>query len=263
MAINKTVPWLIILVVLGVAVAWYLYQRPAPEVHPSVASLPKMVEQGPPAQPQYPMEALEPAQGSQAEPVPPLAESDEAVIRALGEWLDAGTLDALLVREQIIPRVVASIDSLDSRELAPLVMPVRPPPGAFQASAGDVLTINPANFERYAPYANLVRAVPVEGAVAFYRRHYPLFQQAYEDLGHPDAYFNDRLVAVIDHLLATPVPEQPPVLLKPETAYVFEDEGLEALTAGQKILLRIGPEQAALVRERLRAMRGAITREGF
>ena len=39
---------------------------------------------------------------------------------------------------------------------------------------------------------------------ALYVRFYPLFQQAYRDLGYPNGYFNDRLVEVIDHLLVTP-----------------------------------------------------------
>ena len=42
-----------------------------------------------------------------------------------------------------------------------------------------------------------------------YKQYYPLFQQAYVDLGYPEGYFNDRLVEVIDHLLATPGRDRP------------------------------------------------------
>jgi hypothetical protein len=110
---------------------------------------------------------------------------------------------------------------------------------------------------------DLVAELEVEAAVEFYRRHYPLFQDAYSELGYGDAYFNDRLVDTIDLLLATPQPAQPPVLVKPEAIYVYQDETLEALSAGQKILLRMGPEQAEVVREKLQELRLAITRESF
>ncbi len=51
---------------------------------------------------------------------------------------------------------------------------------------------------------------------------------------------NDRLIEVIDNLLATPDVEGPVYLTKPEAVYLFEDPELEALTAGQKVLLRMG-----------------------
>ena len=44
-------------------------------------------------------------------------------------------------------------------------------------------------------------------------------------------------------------------LVKPEAVYLFEDPELEALTAGQKILLRMGPENAMAVKEKLREIR--------
>jgi hypothetical protein len=89
-----------------------------------------------------------------------------------------------------------------------------------------------------------------------------LFQQAYEALGYPGAYFNDRLVEVIDHLLAAPTPEWPPQLVKPEAVHLYADEGLESLSAGQKLLIRIGPEHGRTVRARLLELREALTREG-
>ena len=39
---------------------------------------------------------------------------------------------------------------------------------------------------------------------SIYVRYYPLFQEAYEELGYPGRYFNDRVIEIIDHLLQTP-----------------------------------------------------------
>lgn len=262
---NKAAPWIVLLLILGGLAAWYLLQRPAPEAHPSVVSSPEPAAETATPGPQYPVAAIDAAEETQpeAEPLPALADSDEAVTAALTGLVDSGLLDTVLVAEQIVPRMVATIDRLDARELAPLAMPVRPPEGAFRTTRNGELTIDPANFERYAAHMSLVRAVPVADAVDFYRRHYPLFQQAYEELGYQETYFNDRLVAVLDELLATPEPAEPPALRQSEAVYLFEDETLEALTAGQKLLLRIGPDNAALVREKLRAFRAAIAPETF
>lgn len=262
---KKAAPWIVLLLILGGVTAWYLLQRPAPEAHPSVTSPEEPAAETETSEPRYPVAAIDESDqpGSVAESLPALADSDEAVTAALFGLVDSGVLDSLLVPEQIVPRMVATIDRLDARELAPLVMPLKSPEGEFKTAQNGALTIGPANYERYGAHMALAQAVPVTEAVAFYRRHYPLFQQAYEDLGYEDAYFNDRLVAAIDHLLATPTPAEPPALSQSESVYLFEDESLEALTAGQKILLRIGPDNAALVREKLREFRAAIAQEGF
>lgn len=50
-----------------------------------------------------------------------------------------------------------------------------------------------------------IESINTTPAVALYVRLYPLFQQAYEELGYPGRYFIDRFVAVLDQLLSTPV----------------------------------------------------------
>ena len=119
--------------------------------------------------------------------------------------------------------------------------------------------MDPENSSRYDPYLSLLRGADAAAVAGFYRRYYPLFQESYGLLGYRDAYFNDRLVQVIDHLLATPEAASEPVLIKPEAVWMFQDETLESLSAGQKILLRIGPDHAAEVREFLREIRPLIT----
>jgi hypothetical protein len=89
-------------------------------------------------------------------------------------------------------------------------------------------------------------------------RWYPLFQQAYRELGYPDGYFNDRLVEVIDHLLAAPEVKGPVALAKPWIMWEYADPKLEALSAGHKILVRVGPENAARLKAKLREVRRQV-----
>jgi hypothetical protein len=101
-------------------------------------------------------------------------------------------------------------------------------------------------------------------------RLYPLFQQAYEDLGYPKRYFNDRLVEVIDQLLATPevageLKVHLPAIngpVQPERPWVlneFDDPALQSLSAGQKILLRMGPVNERRMKTKLSEIRRLVT----
>jgi len=104
----------------------------------------------------------------------------------------------------------------------------------------------------------LVKAVDAAKLAAVYRRLYPLFQQAYRDLGFPKGYFNDRVVIAIDDLLATPELAEPLRLRQDKVRYQFADPDLDGRSAGQKIMLRIGPENARIVKAKLREFRRAI-----
>jgi Protein of unknown function (DUF3014) len=86
-----------------------------------------------------------------------------------------------------------------------------------------------------------------------------LFQEAYQNLCYPSGYFNDRLVQVIDVLLATPQPSGPIELVQPNVMYTFADPALEARPAGQKLLIRMGPDNAAAIKSKLMELRALIT----
>jgi ADP-heptose:LPS heptosyltransferase len=111
---------------------------------------------------------------------------------------------------------------------------------------------------RYDAVVALLARTDTEKAVAGYRRLYPQLQKAYEDLGYPNGYLNDRVVEVIDHLLETPEPTGPLLLEQPKVLYRFADDDLESRSAGQKLLLRMGVDHARVVKEKLRAVRALI-----
>lgn len=105
------------------------------------------------------------------------------------------------------------------------------------------------------PYIEVMKKVDPTALVEWYAHAYPLFQQAYQDLGYPHGYFNDRLIEVIDDLLAAPERVQPVSLQRVKNHYVFADASMESLSAGQKLLLRTGPANEALIKTKLRAVR--------
>ncbi|MCB1845033.1 MAG: DUF3014 domain-containing protein, partial [Halioglobus sp.] len=117
------------------------------------------------------------------------------------------------------------------------------------------------NYDRYKVFVEELVSADLQQAADVYRRYYPLFQKSYVGLGYPDAYFNDRLVEVIDHLLATPDVSEPVMLVRPHVMYQFADNKLESLSSGQKLMIRIGPAHRARIKETLRQFRAMVANE--
>ena len=195
---------------------------------------------------------------------PPEAPPDAlaAFQRDLAGLGDAAALARFIDPATIVRRVVSSVDNLASDELPMRARAVNAIPGAFAVMReGEALVIDAANARRYEPFVAWVESLDTKRVVALYIRHYALFQGEYRGQGSPNRYFNDRLVAAIDHLLATPEPVAPVALVQPRVQYRFADPALESLSAGQKALLRTGPQNAARLKARLRALRAEVARQ--
>jgi hypothetical protein len=204
--------------------------------------------------------------------LPGLEDSDPRLKEDLGTLLGRKKVEQFFLLDNFVRRVVTTVDNLGHDHAPPMMWPVHPSPGRFSTlprSDGEI--INPDNGQRYSALVQFVETVNPRQVVQLYVSLYPLFQQAYVELGYPKGYFNDRLIAVIDLLLATPIVEEPlHVALvnvkgpyqseRPWTRYEFADEKLESLAAGQKILLRTGPTNHRRLRAKLIEYRGLLTK---
>jgi Protein of unknown function (DUF3014) len=247
----------IVVALAGLGAYLYYERARTPAAPPPPAPAAPSAESPPPVQYPVPETATAPAEESP----PPIDDSDPALHDALVEVFGQAAGDAL-VPDSIMRRIVATIDGLPRAKLAARVRPVNPPAGHFIAAESDgELVLGPDNYARYTPLVQLVENADADQLVALYFRFYRRFQEAYQQLGYPDAYFNDRLVQVIDDLLATPEPAGPVKLVRPNVMYEYADPDLEACSVGQKVLLRMGPENAARIKAKLRAIRAAITNQ--
>jgi hypothetical protein len=202
--------------------------------------------------------------------LPPLASSDAQVTSALTDLLGRKNVLSFLHVDGFVRRFVATVDNLPRERAAPRMWPVQPTGQRFAVSGtGGTQAVSADNGARYTPMVLMVESVDPSRAVALYVKLYPLFQQAYEELGYPGKYFNDRLVAVIDHLLGAPEPQGPPrvklvevkgdsPLEQPWTHYEFVDPQLESLSAGQKMMVRVGLVNERRLKARLRAFRSQL-----
>lgn len=256
---RKKVIWAsAVIVVLGVAGAIYYYKYygappPPPKVEPARPPTPAQQATEP--------EVRNPVPEDQAasKPLPPLKESDPELHDSLVGLLGAPAVQQFLVPDNIVRHAVVTVDNLPRKKLAAELRPVKPTPGRAEVSTqGDIMTLSAADYARYTPFIHLVQSIDAQNAASVYFRLYPLFQQAYEDLGYPGQYFNDRLVEVIDDMLRAPDVQGPIQVTQPKVFYEFADPHLESLSAGQKLMLRIGPQNEAIMKAKLRELRKAV-----
>ncbi|MEP6885236.1 MAG: DUF3014 domain-containing protein [Gammaproteobacteria bacterium] len=254
--INKPMIGVAAAVLVIAAGTWYYLQNRHAEA-PTVAAQPLLPAA--PVEPaiEHPVPAAE--ESAANGPLPSLADSDASLSDALVKIAGASAVKDYLVPESIVRHVVVTIDNLPRQKVAVQKRPVGPVSGSFVAQ-GDELhaTLDAQNYIRYQPLVTVIGKLDTHQLTAIYIRFYPLFQQAYQDLGYPNGYFNDRLVQVIDDLLATPQPTGPIALVRPNVMYTFADPALESRSAGQKLLIRMGPDNAAIIKTKLKELRAAI-----
>jgi hypothetical protein len=253
--------WWTVAVVVVIGLVAVFYPRQATEPPPVPVGLPEPPPAPTPAEPQPEppprFVAAEPAEP--APPLPELDESDEELRTLIAEVAGTELVERYLAPDSLLRRFVATLDSLDGEAMwiEARVVP---------RFAGDFLVDGPeqrpviasANYRRYQAFVGLIGALDTLEVANAYRRHYPLLQQAYEELGYPGRQFHNRVLEVIDHLLATPEPRYPLRLEQPHVLYRFADAQLEALSSGQKILLRVGPDNARVLRDKLIELRAAL-----
>jgi hypothetical protein len=232
-------------------------EHPAPQPQPQqAASAPAIA---------YPIQP-----DTEARALPDLAHSDKLLREALTQLFGSYGALTFLQMDGFVHRVVATADNL-ARDHAPAsAWPVQPTADRFTVDEqADGPYLAPANAQRYKAVVAFVDGIDAAKAAAVYKRLYPLFQAAYEELGFPGKYFNDRLVGVIDTLLQAPEPDGPVKLTltqvqgpipstRPWVRYQFADPALESLPAGQKILVRMGLANERTVKAKLTELRAQI-----
>jgi len=262
---RKATPYLILIAVFAAA-SWYFFIRepnavheaPPPQLAPAISAETQQPEPQYQETPAYPVPELMSEPEIITQPLPILNESDPEVTRDLAGIAGDGPLAQYLVMDQVISRAVASIDSLTSRQVPVHINPIRPAGDKFLIETeGENLVLNEQNFARYEGYVELLQNMDTDSLIVFYRYYHPLFQQAWEENGGTGS-FNDRLLVVIDDLLETPDVPGPVHLTKSEAVYLFENPELEAMTAGQKVLVRMGSANASVVKEKLVEVRAAL-----
>ncbi len=258
---NENIKWIAAAVaVVGLSIGAVLYfghVRKAPQPVPAESAVTL-----PPPMPAAEEPAIKHPLPSppKSAPLPSLAESDQPVQKAFADLLGNESVQRFIRPENLVRHIVVTVDNLPEQKVAQRLRPVLPVTGMFGVGGSeDEPVLDSSNYARYEPMLTLLRNTDTQALIAAYTRYYPLFQEAYESLGHPPEYFNDRLVEVIDHLLETPEVTGPIRLVQPSVYYRYADPKLEELSSGQKLLLRMGPDNARAIKTKLREIQAALS----
>lgn len=220
---------------------------PTPVVTAPEPKLP-MPEPEPPVAPASPAEPviLEPV----AEPLPRLEESDDAVRDAIGSIPLGNAGQQYLMPGNIIERSASLIYLMAQGDVPYKLLPVARPKGAFPISDdGAQVIVDPAGFSRYDAMGQWVQSLDIDALLVALDWFLPLFREAWSYYGEDEDAFDPAVLATLDVIINTPqIDLSEARLIRKEAIWVYEDPAIEALAPVQKQLLRMGPENAAIIR---------------
>lgn len=186
--------------------------------------------------------------------------ASDALVRRLARTLSTHpALAEWLATEEIIRLFVVSVTNLARGSSPASRLDFMAPEGDFAVQAeGGMIRMDPAAYRRYDGLTEAFVSLDTEGTARLYRRLLPLMEEAYRELGLGDGSFHQVLARAVGPLLTLSVPREPPVLVEYGPAYAFADPELEGLTPAEKHLVRMGPDNAARVQAKLRALAEAM-----
>jgi hypothetical protein len=193
--------------------------------------------------------------------VPALGESDPFIRSLAAELFGSSDLDSWLARgDELVARGVGAALAVAEKRSARKFFDFLPFEGRFAVAGGKARgPIAPESFRRYDRFVAVFAALDAGAIGRFLAIVDPLVTQVLDETAFPGTLFSERLAVAVEHLLATPLPQgAPEVAVGEDGVYRFTDPALEALSAPQKQLLRLGPENGARVRASLRELAAAL-----
>ena len=192
--------------------------------------------------------------------LPRLNDSDSFVAEKISELSSGTSLLGYLVDEQLVRRAVVLVENISRGQYPQTALPYKPIVEEMQVSSDDgrLFTMEAASYTRFDAAVAAFVALDTEQTVGLYRLLSPLLQQAYAEIGFRDAEFEQALIKAIDAVLSAPESEGPLQLVKPSVMYLYADTRLEELANMNKQLIRLGPENSARLKAKLREFKQAL-----
>ena len=261
----------LIVVLIGVITAgvllltgnWPFGKDPAPapqpladvEVVTPVAEEPA-AEPLPEPQPEPPAEPL-----PEPDPLPKLEESDDAVRDAIAD-IPLGTAgQQYLLPGNIIERSTSVVYLMAEGEVPYKLLPIARPKAAFPITDdGLQVTADPAGYARYDALAKWLESLDVDALISALDWLLPLFREAWSFYGESESSFDQTVLNTLDLIIYTPeVDVSEARLYLKEAVWLYEDPTIEDLAPMQKQVLRMGPTNASIVKDKAGEVRSLWT----
>ena len=200
------------------------------------------------------------------EPPPPVVTeaTADSYAREIIDSINGGkALKQFVAGNYVVERTVAIVDALRRGEVPYKLLPVGKPASAFPISDDGLrVTMDPAGFARYDAFANWVNSLDVDAIIAAFNDYESLATAALANMGVNDFDIRGAALAATTQIVATPSLPEGAELMRNEANWVYMDPEVESLTSLQKQVLRMGPENAELVQQKARELRGALLGDG-
>lgn len=232
--------------VVAAAVAFY-FLRPSRHLASSAGS--------PPVAPENSTASVREPLGGEPEPreLPPLELMDPVVRELLGGLSSRPELAAWLATDGLVRSFVASVDAVANGATPAAHLRRLAPSRPFAVEPrGDAFVVDGRSYRRFDGIADTVDGLDAKGLARAYATLRPRLQEAYRELGYPDADFDHAVERAIGLLLDTPLPERDVRVQPAPVLYQYADPRLERLAPAQKQLLRMGPRNQRIIQNKLR-----------
>lgn len=233
-------------------------------VQPSVEPAPMPIEAQAPAAPI----AAPPVTEVQPKIPPAPVVSEETGDQYARESIDAvnggKALAQFVAGDYVVERAVAIIDALRRGEVPYKLLPVGKPSTTFPISDNGLrVTLDTAGFSRYDGFAQWIGGLDTPALVSLLNDYEMIATQALTRMGVTDFDIRSAVLAATTQILSTPQVSVDAELMRREANWVYMDPELEALSSLQKQVLRMGPENADIVQQKARDIRGALLDDGL
>ena len=161
--------------------------------------------------------------------------------------------------DYVVERAVAIIDALRRGEVPYKLLPVGKPSTTFPISDDGLrVTLDAAGFDRYDGFAQWVGGLDTTALVSLLNDYEMIATQALTRMGVSDFDIRSAVLAATTQILSTPQVAVDAELMRREANWVYMDPELEALSSLQKQVLRMGPENADIIQQKARDIRGVL-----
>lgn len=262
------------IIILGAIIYWGFSQdepygqepaAPVEETPVTDAAEPEPVELAPEpeqAVAQAPAELTpepEPKPAPLPEPAISLAEADSLLTGDVQPLNGGAVIEQFVAQPNILERSTGIVDTLRQGSVPYKLLPVGRPETKFPfRDDGAGVTMDPVGFERYNGLASVVNKLDTSAAVDLYGSYESAIEEAWSLMGYPDVSFNDAVMGALALLLTAPEPDLDARLIKKEANWIYADEDLESLPPLQKQMMRMGPDNAAIIKDKARELRSAL-----
>ncbi|WP_223645974.1 DUF3014 domain-containing protein [Corallococcus sp. EGB] len=212
---------------------------------PPPASTPAYAEPTPPAPPPPPAVQLSGTDASVRELLKGLSTDAD-----FARWLSA---------EDLARRFAASVNLVAEGQSPRMPLSFMAPTGTFRVTKRHGQTVTSSeSHTRYDAVTRVIVSLDAKKAGQVYQELKPLLDAAHAELAPPGRSLDTTLSQAIGRLTRVPVPKTPPELTPKGALFVYADPNLEALSAAEKHLLRMGPENMRKVQAKLTELAAAL-----